>query len=205
METETRREFRARRLRERRQRVVLLGLLLGTGLLAYGLTLIAGDRQVAPQTQVRSGLSLAAPVQQAIDDYVRSQRAYPADNAAAGLPAPRRFSDQHVESVAIDQGLVVISFGASAHVRLRARQLTLIPDVRSDGSLTWGCDAPELDRRDLPAQCARAPGAAVGRITTLRDTRLSVMLRSNRLFGRNSDAHESAHRCKSSSCRSPHQ
>ena len=155
METETRREFRARRLRERRQRVVLLGLLLGTGLLAYGLTLIAGDRQVAPQTQVRSGLSLAAPVQQAIGDYVRSQRAYPADNAAVGLPAPRRFSDEHVESVAIDQGLVVISFGASAHVRLRARQLTLIPDVRGDGSLTWGCDAPELDRRDLPAQCAR--------------------------------------------------
>lgn len=156
METETRREFRERRLRERRQRVILLGLLLGAGLLAYALTLTTGDRDAGPMSQISEGLRLAAPLQQAVADYVRSRRAYPADNAAAGLDAALAFSGDYVDSVAIDRGFVVIAFRPDAHPRLRGKQLTLIPDVLSDGSLAWGCDAREFDGGDLPAQCARA-------------------------------------------------
>ncbi len=156
METETRREFRERRLRERRQRVILLGLLLGAGLLAYALMLSTGDRDVGAESQVSEGLHLATPLQQAVADYVRSRQAYPADNVAAGLDAAHSFSGDYVGSVTIDRGFVVIAFRNDAHPRLRGKQLTLIPDVQSDGSLAWGCDAREFDSRDLPARCARA-------------------------------------------------
>ena len=156
METETRHEFRARRLRERRQRVILLGLLLGAGLLAYGLTLTTGERRATPESQVREGLHLAAPIQRAVADYVRQQRAYPADSEAIGLAAADIPRSGHIESVTIDQGFIVISFSSTAHPRLRGKQLKLIPDVRSDGSLAWGCDPSGFDSEDLPPQCERA-------------------------------------------------
>ena len=157
MDTETRREFRARRLRERRQRIALLGLLLGAGLLAYGLTLMTdGEGQPSVGAQVRDALRLAATAQQAVADYVASHRAYPDDNAAAGLASPATFAGDYVDSVSVDRGFVIIVFGADAHPRLGGKRLTLIPDVRGDGSLAWGCDTPGFDNRDLPAQCAQA-------------------------------------------------
>ena len=156
MEPETRHEFRARRLRQGRQRVILLGLLLGAGLLAYVLHLSSGREPVSAATQLSEGLHLVAAAQRAVADYALSNRAYPTDNPTAGLPVPDRLAGDYVESVAVDRGFVVITFRSDAHPRLRGRRLTLIPDVRSDGSLAWGCDASELDGRDLPTQCERA-------------------------------------------------
>lgn len=156
METGTRQEFRARRLRERRQRVIVLGLLLGAGILAYWLTLTAGDQDTEPEAQIREGLRLAAPLQQAVADYVRSEQTYPADNSDVGLAASHTFGGDYIESVAIDRGFIAIAFRSDAHPRLRNKQVILIPDVRSNGSLVWGCDARDVDSRYLPAQCERA-------------------------------------------------
>ncbi len=136
--------------------MLLLGLLLAAGLLAYALTLKTHREPASAADQLREGLDIAAPAQLAVADYVRWNRDYPADNRAAGLSEPGSLAGDYVESVTIDRGFVVISFRGDAHPRVRNRRLTLIPDVGGDGSLAWGCDAPDLDSRDLPAQCERA-------------------------------------------------
>ena len=88
----------------------------------------------------------------------------PADNSAAGLPAPDRIVSNLVAAVRVEQGAVHLTFGNRANGALVGKTLTLRPAVVEDAPVvpvTWVCagtaaPAPMTvhgtDRTDVPAR-----------------------------------------------------
>lgn len=67
---------------------------------------------------------------------------FPADNAAAGLPAADKIVNNTISSVAIQDGAIHITFGNKANNAIRGKILTLRPAVVADAPIvpvTWVC------------------------------------------------------------------
>ena len=67
---------------------------------------------------------------------------FPADNAAAGLPAPDKMVNNYVASVAIRDGVIEVTFGNNAHKEIKGKVLTIRPAVVEDAPIVpvaWVC------------------------------------------------------------------
>ena len=121
--------------------------------------------------QVKEALSLAdvakAGVQAA---YVLGDGTLPADNEAAGVPAPDKIVGTFVKQVKVEQGAITLELGNNAHQGLHGKHVTLRPAIVPDEIRTpiaWLChdvDVPkgmQVKGRDetdvppewLPVQC----------------------------------------------------
>lgn len=86
----------------------------------------------------------------------------PADNAAAGLPAPEKMVGNVVSSVQVEQGAVHVTFGPRAHATLRGKVLSYRPALVPDAPvvpIAWVCGHAPVpggmtaqggDRTDVP-------------------------------------------------------
>jgi type IV pilus assembly protein PilA len=112
---------------------ILVGLMLVT---LPGLT----DKVV--RDQVAEALPLADIAKPAIEVAWRLGAPLPADNAAAGLPAPDKIVNQQVQAVTVNQGAIHITFGNRAHKELQGKVLTVRPAGVEDARIvpfTWLC------------------------------------------------------------------
>ena len=69
-------------------------------------------------------------------------QAFPADNAAAGLPVPEKIVSNLVGSVALENGVIHITFGNRANNQIIGKVLSLRPAVVEDSPvvpITWLC------------------------------------------------------------------
>lgn len=69
-------------------------------------------------------------------------RSFPADNAAAGLPAPDKIVGNYVRSLTVDGGAIHLEFGNQANGALRGKTLSLRPAVVEDAPVVpvaWVC------------------------------------------------------------------
>ena len=67
---------------------------------------------------------------------------FPADNAAAGLPVPEKIVSNLVSSVALDGGVINITFGNRANNQIVGKVLSIRPAVVEDSPIvpiTWLC------------------------------------------------------------------
>jgi type IV pilus assembly protein PilA len=77
-------------------------------------------------------------------------RAFPLDNAAAGLPPPDRIVSNHVQSLTIEDGAIHIVLGNQASAGLRGMTLTLRPAVVDDAPVVpvaWVCGAAAVPEK----------------------------------------------------------
>lgn len=92
--------------------------------------------------QIAEALPLADLLKPPVEAAWRAGQPLPADNAAAGLPAPDRIVNPRVQSVTLDHGTIEIRFGNSAHRLLQGKVLTVrpagVPDARIV-PLAWLC------------------------------------------------------------------
>ena len=66
----------------------------------------------------------------------------PANNAAAGLPAPDKMVSNYVQSVTVTDGVIDVTFGNSAHREIVGKVLTFRPAVVEDAPvvpIAWVC------------------------------------------------------------------
>lgn len=73
-------------------------------------------------------------------------QAFPADNAAAGLPAADKIVNNFVSAVALQGGAIHMTFGNRANKVLRGKTLSLRPAVVDDAPIvpvTWVCGYAE--------------------------------------------------------------
>ncbi|MGZ8992639.1 MAG: pilin [Burkholderiaceae bacterium] len=89
-------------------------------------------------------------------------KAFPDDNAAAGLPAPDKVVSNYIKSLTIEAGAIHVVFGNQANGALRGKTLSLRPAVVEDAPVVpvaWVCGlaaAPEkmtmvaVNKTDLP-------------------------------------------------------
>ncbi len=120
------------------------------------------DRLV--REQVVEAAKLADVAKPPVAAQWKALHTLPADNTAAGLPAPDRIVSNLVSAVRVEQGAVHVTFGNRANGALVGKTLTLRPAVVDDAPIvpvTWVCagtaaPAPMTvhgtDRTDIPAR-----------------------------------------------------
>ena len=121
------------------------GLLIAASIPAYS--------DYAARVEILEGLALAGGAQAAVTEYYRRSSGWPEDNLAAGVDVPKGEHGDLVESVAIDYGVVVVTFSQSAQRSLHGRQLILNPDADRLPAIEWVCYSPDIATALLPAAC----------------------------------------------------
>jgi type IV pilus assembly protein PilA len=126
------------------------------------------DRLV--REQINEALALADVAKKPIATSWAVVQAFPADNAAAGLPVKDKIVSDLVSSVAVESGSIHITFGNRANSLIRGKVLTLRPAVVEDAPivpLTWLCgfaavpdkmvaktaNRTDVPRGNLPLKC----------------------------------------------------
>jgi len=125
------------------------------------------------RAQVSEGLNLAAAAKAAVAETFLNDGTVPVDRAAAGMsPAATDGVGKYVASIEIEQGTIVVTYGAGANAVLAGKVLAIQPFVTPDKAVAWRCGygavtAPEavamaidgvpagsdIDRRHLPSAC----------------------------------------------------
>ncbi len=97
-------------------------------------------------------------------------RTMPADNVAAGLPAPDKIVNNYIRSITVENGALHLQFGNSAHRTIHGKTLTIRPAVVDDAPMvppSWICAAGKvpdkmavkggnnttIEQRYLPRNC----------------------------------------------------
>jgi type IV pilus assembly protein PilA len=126
------------------------------------------DRLV--REQINEALALADVAKKPIATSWAVVQAFPADNAAAGLPVKDKIVSDLVSSVAVESGSIHITFGNRANSLIRGKVLTLRPAVVEDAPIvpvTWLCgfaavpdkmvaktaNRTDVPRGNLPLKC----------------------------------------------------
>jgi type IV pilus assembly protein PilA len=122
------------------------------------------------RNQILEALPLAEIAQKPVAASWTATQAFPADNAAAGLPLPDKVVSNLVSAVVVRDGAIDMTFGNRAHGQLKGAVLSLRPAVVADAPVVpvaWVCGfaaAPEkmtvhgenrttVPARYLPARC----------------------------------------------------
>ncbi|TMH06697.1 MAG: prepilin-type N-terminal cleavage/methylation domain-containing protein [Betaproteobacteria bacterium] len=124
--------------------------------------------------QIIAAVPLADIVKAPIASSWATVQTLPANNAAAGLPPAEKIVNNYVNSIAIHDGAIDITFGNSANGLIKGKVLTIRPAIVADAPIVpvaWVCgnaDGPGQmtvkgeNRTDIPANFlplnCRAPG-----------------------------------------------
>ena len=96
--------------------------------------------------QVKASLPLADITKPPIAASWAFMQAFPADNAAAGLPAADKIVGNFVSSVAVQDGAIQITFGNRASSTIAGKMLSIRPAVVEDAPIVpiaWVCGYAE--------------------------------------------------------------
>jgi type IV pilus assembly protein PilA len=92
--------------------------------------------------QIVEALPLADIAKAPIAAAWAALQAFPADNAAAGLPPADKIVNNYIKSVSVGDGAIHITFGNRANGSIKDKILTLRPAVVEDARIvpvTWVC------------------------------------------------------------------
>ncbi|MCC7486010.1 MAG: pilin [Burkholderiales bacterium] len=136
---------------------------------------IPSFRDQIVRDQINTALPLADIAKAPVAASWAIAQSFPADNAAAGLPAADKIVNNQISSVRVEHGAVHVTFGNRANSALSGRTLTIRPAVVTDAPIVpvaWVCGYAEgpgkmtvmgVDRTDIPAHflpfACRARGA----------------------------------------------
>ena len=132
--------------------------------------LIPSYRDRIVRKQVAETLDGLAFAQSAIGARYAATASFPADNVTAGLPPPDKIVGNHLSSVTVVDGALVLRFGNAVDGTLKGKQLSLRPayvegypqvplvwvcaGARVPGNMTaQGQDVTDVDKRYLPLRC----------------------------------------------------
>jgi type IV pilus assembly protein PilA len=99
--------------------------------------------------QIKTALPLADIAKKPVETAWTALQAFPADNAAAGLPPGDKIVSNQIKSVLVQDGAIQITFGNRASGLITGKILTLRPAVVVDAPIVpvaWVCgyaEAPE--------------------------------------------------------------
>ncbi len=92
--------------------------------------------------QITDSMALADLARNGVASFYRREGKMPADNEAAGAPPAKKIIGNYVTSVAVADGAVTMTFGNSAYVSIKGKQLTWRPAVVVDAPtvpIAWVC------------------------------------------------------------------
>ena len=112
--------------------VSIIGILAAIAIPAY--------QTYTVRAQVAEGLNMAAHAKVPIADAFFEDGEAPADRAAAGMsPNPTDTVGKYVQSVHVDDGVLVVTFGHEVNAVINGLTLTITPYETGDRSIVWRC------------------------------------------------------------------
>jgi len=126
--------------------VAIVGILAAVALPAYS--------DYTARAHVSEGLGLADAAKSAVTEYYFDKKAWPADNAAAGLADAKKITGNAVDSVEVgdSNGIITITYNA----KVNSKTLELTPTATDgNGSITWSCTGGTVSAQHRPASCRK--------------------------------------------------
>jgi type IV pilus assembly protein PilA len=114
--------------------VAIIGILAAIAIPAY--------QDYTIRAQVSEGMSLAAAAKAAVAEDFLNEGAAPTDRLDAGMTATITDTQgKYVESVAVANGTIIITYGNEANAQIDGETLGLTPYESGDLSVIWRCGA----------------------------------------------------------------
>jgi type IV pilus assembly protein PilA len=142
--------------------VAIIGILASIAIPAY--------QSYTIRAQVTEAFSLASELKGPIQEYRKERGTLPADNAAAGVPAPEKLIGNYVTRVEVNQGAISVTFGNFVNKSIEGQIVTLQPIVVKGSPaspMSWRCgyrgvpngmepvgeNRTNMDAKFLPVSC----------------------------------------------------
>ena len=112
--------------------VAIIGILAAIAIPAY--------QDYTIRAQVTEGLNLASAAKAAVTEIYMQLGQAPADRTAVGMtPTTTDTSGKYVTAVAVNNGVVTVTFGNKANGAISGTTLSLTPYETVDRSVVWRC------------------------------------------------------------------
>ena len=115
--------------------IVIVGILAAIAIPAY--------QDYTIRSQVMEGFTLSAGAKAAVAEYYAQNKAWPDNNAAAGMEGSP--SGTYVASVNVEKGSIVIVYGGTANKNITGKTLIFRPGVSENEDVIWECANVESD------------------------------------------------------------
>jgi type IV pilus assembly protein PilA len=147
---------------ERRLALARAGGTSGAGIIVAGVVLlvpaigilaaiaIPAYQDYTIRSQVSEGLLLGSGPQAAVVEYLEDRQQYPQSAADLGL-AP--ISGDFVESIEVEEGWLVVTYGNQASEHIQGKQLFIGLDEEAFPDFVWLCGSDSIEAKWLPAAC----------------------------------------------------
>jgi type IV pilus assembly protein PilA len=129
--------------------VAVMAILAAVALPAY--------QDYTVRSQVSEGIVLSDGIKTAIVEYYATNGRLPRDLAAIGLP--QTVGGKYTQSVRVDNGTIVVTFGGAANSSIVGKTLRLVPRVGANSAISWRCGPTgddsngDVPQKYLPASC----------------------------------------------------
>ena len=137
--------------------IVLAGVISVLGIVAA--IAIPAYRDYTARAQVSEGLILASNVKAAVEEYMAETGNWPVDLGHARLVSGGTVLEtagNYVESIAVHDGTITITYGRAANSRIAGFSLSLQPLINAFGDVVWRCGHAD----DPPDTYVNSAGAA---------------------------------------------
>jgi type IV pilus assembly protein PilA len=112
--------------------VAIIGILAAIAIPAY--------QDYTIRSQVTEGLNLASAAKAGVAEFYAQQGTWPANNEQAGLDAtPANIKGKYVTSVAVNNGVITITYGDQVNSKILNNTLTLTPGNSVNNDVVWVC------------------------------------------------------------------
>ena len=130
--------------------VAIIGILASIAIPSY--------QDYTVRAQVAEALVLAGELKPEIQDFYRTRGRFPADNEAAGVPAPQHLIGQYVTDIEVADGAMHIRFGNKANALIAGKILTVRPvfvTANPGSPISWNCGSSQAPNGMTPAGADR--------------------------------------------------
>ena len=123
--------------------VAIIGILASIAIPAY--------QDYTIRAQVAEGLNMAAMAKAPVVDAFLSNGQGPVNRAQAGMSVnPADTQGKYVSSIAINNGVVVVTYGNESNAIIQGLTLTMTPYEAVDLSVVWRCGNAPVPAGGLP-------------------------------------------------------
>ena len=111
--------------------VAIIGILAAIAIPAYQDYII--------RSQASEGLAMASAAKASVSEFYAQRGAWPTNNDQAGLSAAANIDGKYVQSIEVNGGTIVVTYGNDVNDTIANQVIALQPGASVGGDVIWRC------------------------------------------------------------------